>query len=149
LEYDDVINQHRDIIYTRRDKILDSENIDSDVINMIKSQVEKAVVAETSETIHSETLAEIREKLNDFLNIDFITLEDLDEDKAKNIEDIEDLKDYVITKALEKFEEIKSAFVDEEEIFELERRLVLQSIDELWMMHIDTMARLRQDVAFA
>jgi len=149
LEYDDVMNQHRDIIYTRRDKILDSENIDGDVIDMIKSQVEKAVMAEASEIVHTDTLWEIREKLNDFLNSEFITESDLEEDKAKNIEDIEDLKDYVINKALEKFDEIKSKFEDEEQVFELERRLVLQSIDELWMMHIDNMSRLRQDVAFA
>jgi preprotein translocase subunit SecA len=149
LEYDDVINQHRDIIYTRRNKILDSENIDADVIDMIKSQVEKAVMAEASEIVHADTLWEIREKLNDFLNIEFITESDLEEDSAKNIEDIEDLKEYVTTKALEKFDEIKSKFEDEEAVLELERRLVLQSIDELWMMHIDAMSRLRQDVAFA
>ena len=48
LQYDDVMNKHREIIYARRNKILASENIDEDVKEMVASQVQKIVVAEMS-----------------------------------------------------------------------------------------------------
>jgi preprotein translocase subunit SecA len=43
LEYDDVMNKHREIIYSKRNKILKSENIDTDIKNMIDSQIRKII----------------------------------------------------------------------------------------------------------
>jgi len=45
LEYDDVINKHRTIIYNKRNKILDSENIDEDIKKMVFSQLKKITIA--------------------------------------------------------------------------------------------------------
>jgi preprotein translocase subunit SecA len=47
-----------------------------------------------------------------------------------------------------KIEEARKNFQEEEEFFELERRIVLQTIDEIWMFHIDSMSKLREAVAF-
>ena len=102
LEYDDVLNKHRQIIYWKRNKILDSENIDDDIKEMIISQTERLTEKEKEELGWS----------------------------------------------LEKFEEMKKKITNLEGFYELERRIVLQSIDELWMRHIDSMSKLRENVAF-
>jgi preprotein translocase subunit SecA len=47
-----------------------------------------------------------------------------------------------------KIEETRKNFENEEDFFELERRVVLQTIDEIWMFHIDSMSKLREAVAF-
>ena len=68
LEYDDVMNKHREIIYTRRNKILDSENIDDDVREMIASQVKKLVLSLSSRSgDEEEKKKHIILKVNEFL----------------------------------------------------------------------------------
>jgi preprotein translocase subunit SecA len=64
LEYDDVMNKHREIIYAKRNKILDSENIDLDVKKMVKNQIEKLVSALIEKNAQKE---EIIKKVNEFL----------------------------------------------------------------------------------
>jgi preprotein translocase subunit SecA len=49
---------------------------------------------------------------------------------------------------LQEIEEVKAKFTQEEDFYEMERNIVLQSIDELWMRHIDSMSKLRETVAF-
>ena len=146
LEYDDVINKHRDVIYYKRNKIIDSENIDEDVKEMINSQVKKLVISQYSKEYNLDK-EKLIEKVNQFLESDVIT------DKKEigdicSIETGEDSAKYISDIAMREFEKIKDKASWEEEFFELERKIVLSSIDELWMRHIDSMSRLREDVAF-
>lgn len=144
LEYDDVINKHREIIYHKRDKILNSENIDIDVRSMVDGQIKKFVESLFIKDIKKSTLIK---KVNHFLWNDFITdfdwfSEDLTEEDSREISNI------VSKMILEQLDKIKSNFENDEEFYQLEREIVLSSIDSLWMLHIDSMSRLRQSVAF-
>lgn len=146
LEYDDVINKHREVIYSRRNKILDSQSIDDDIKVMIQDQVTSFVNAQVAkyqdESVDRQKLSK---QVNDFIGISMI-------DDAIENQDIEamaedDLAQYIVNIALDEFEKLKEK-TSEEQFLDLERRITLQSIDELWMRHIDGMSRLREDVAF-
>ena len=59
-----------------------------------------------------------------------------------------ELAKYISNIAVEEIEKLKKSAANEDEFYELERRIVLQSIDRLWMNHIDGMSKLREQVAF-
>ncbi len=147
LEYDDVINKHREIIYRKRDKILDSENIDEDVKEMITSQLNMLIESSLNDKSEEWDRKKFKEDVNDFLGTQLIddTIEnnDIDWINLKN-----EMKKYIIEMALEELEKIKNENFSDEQFYDLERNIVLQSIDELWMKHIDSMSRLREEVAF-
>jgi len=147
LQYDDVINKHREIIYAKRDKILNSENIEDDIKEMIYSQIEKIVKNNTNiadQTINKEKLIK---DINEFLEIDAIDDKiELDDVLWTNSSD--QLTKYIVDIVLEELEKLKKKAPSEEQFYDLERRIVLSSIDELWMRHIDSMSKLREEVAF-
>jgi preprotein translocase subunit SecA len=156
LEYDDVINKHRTIIYSKRNKILNSENIDKDVSNMVLAQIKQTVIAEVwkleKENEYDKTISlahkkHIISKVNDFLGVNAI--DDITEnDDINGIGDVLILADYIANIWLEELEKIKKAVPNLDEFYSIERKIVLQSIDNLWMRHIDAMSRLREEVAF-
>ena len=145
LEYDDVINKHREIIYSRRNAILDSENIDEDIMDMIYNQVSKLVEAEVTRTGEELDRSALSKKVNEFVWINLINDTVENDDIASMDPDL--LGDYIGKMAQWEIENIKEK-ANKEEFYNLERRIMLQSIDELWMRHIDAMSRLREDVAF-
>lgn len=146
LQYDDVINKHREVIYSKRNKILDAENIDADIQEMIKDQIKNFVNSEIARySEHEVNREKLSKKVNEFLGISLID-DAIENDDISSMEE-SSLAEYIADIAIEEFEKLKSK-TTEEQFFELERRIMLQSIDELWMRHIDGMSRLREDVAF-
>lgn len=149
LEYDDVINKHRTIIYSRRNKILDAENIDEDIQKMVHNQIRKIVLAETTKISEWEILDKkiIISKVNEFLWVNAID-DTIENDDIEWINDFMELANYIAKVWVEELSKLKEKAVDIEAFYNLERRIVLQSIDNLWMRHIDAMSRLREEVAF-
>ncbi|MDD2871531.1 MAG: preprotein translocase subunit SecA [Candidatus Gracilibacteria bacterium] len=148
LEYDDVINAHRTIIYGKRNKILDAENIDEDVKNMVTNQIRKIVIAEANKSSEEKlNNTVITSKINEFLQLNAID-DTIENDDIWGIKDINELANYIAKIGLEELEKIKSNFPNEQIFHDIENRIVLQSIDNLWMRHIDAMSRLREEVAF-
>ncbi len=156
LEYDDVINKHRTIIYSRRNKILNSENIHKDITQMVKAQIKQTVLAEIwklerededDHTISIEHKKIIIQKVNEFLNTNAID-DTIENDDVTWIQDHLELAEYIANIWVEELEIIKNKAPSEEDFLSIERKIVLQSIDYLWMRHIDAMSRLREDVAF-
>ena len=152
LEYDDVINKHRTIIYNKRNRILDAENIDDDVVNMITQQLKKLVLAELSKNKEIEEIEEINKKeiiikVNEFLWVEAIA-DTIENDDIFWMQDPEEIANYIVKIWIDEFNKIKEKIQDKEAFYDLERRIVLQSIDNLWMRHIDAMSRLREEVAF-
>ena len=82
------------------------------------------------------------EEVNSFAETSLITADDL-----ANASDFDEVKDRVFSLLSGKIETLRDTGT-EEEFAEFERRLTLASIDELWMNHIDSMAHLREEVAF-
>lgn len=147
LEYDDVINKHRWVIYSKRNKILDAENVDEDIKEMISSQLNKVVLAEFAKAWEDVDKQKIIKLVNDFLGIELID-DKIENDDVAWINDWISLWKYIWDIAKQELDKIREKANDDEAFYDIERKIVLQSIDELWMRHIDAMSRLREEVAF-
>jgi len=141
LEYDDVINKHREIIYSRRNKALLEENIDDFIKEKVKNQL-STLISWFLAWNEEKTSNNFAKKINDFTSLELIN-NDFDIHREENFI-LEEIKEI----AIKKIDEIKANFKDEKDFYNIEKQIVLQSIDELWMRHIDSMSKLRESVAF-
>ncbi len=144
LEYDQVNNDQREIIYKERRKVLDGESMRDTIYNMISETIEYIV----NTIIGDDQLPENWEikELNDML-IPIIPIEPivLDKDELEKINKkklIQDLKE----QAVKLYESKEAEFPDAEQIREAERVILLKVIDRKWMDHIDDMDQLRQGI---
>lgn len=150
LEYDDVLNKHRDIIYTRRQKVLESsenrEVLKTMVQEIIYSKVQSLVIAEEIKNGKEKSNEVIIHKVHDFLGRNIVTdlLEMQDAMQTKG----SILANYIADRAVEELEIIQKEIQNEDLFFEILKRILLQSFDKLWMNHIDGMSKLREQVAF-
>ena len=149
LEYDDVMNKHRSIIYSRRDKILDNQNMHEDIKEMVQNQISALVQSEFTKQSQKDNfdVKEIIKKVNEFLWMEAID-DKIELDDVSKIKDWEELAKYIWNIAIDELEKMKDQAISQEAFFDLEKRVVLSSIDELWMRHIDSMSKLRDEVAF-
>ena len=146
LEYDDVINKHREVIYSKRNKILDAQDIHADIQVMIEDQITSFVNGEIAKYQEEEINREkLIKKVNEFLGVNIID-DTIENDDIESMWEAQ-LSQYIAKIAWEEFEKLQEKTTPEQ-FHELERRIMLQSIDELWMRHIDAMSKLREDVAF-
>lgn len=148
LEYDDVINKHRDIIYRRRNTILawseNWEELETMLSEMIHSKVKNIVLAEEGKHSKKEVIVA---KVHEFLGRNIID-DLLEKQDVAAITWELTLADYIAERALADLENIRSEAPSEDAYKELIKRIMLQSIDRLWMNHIDGMSKLREQVAF-
>ena len=154
LEYDDVMNKHREIIYRRRNEILENENLHKEVLKMIKNQIKKVVSNEIKNNKEGSN-KDIIKNINKFLEIEAIDtqIEKDDVEAIANIElseidKIERLTEYIYKIAVEELDKLIESAENKDDFYNLEKRILLRSIDELWMNHIDSMTKLREEVAF-
>ena len=141
LQYDDVINQQREIIYDRRNEILDQDSIHDTIISTIKNFVDGLVHSHVQPdgTISGKDRNEILEMVNNNLVRTPITLDDLEDMKEQEI------IDFLIEKVIEEYEnKIKELPV--EIINDFEKAVALRVIDTHWMDHINTMSHLREGI---
>jgi len=141
LQYDDVMNQQRGIIYKQRREILESENIKQVVMEMIKNVVDRVVAAHCVDDIPENwELQEVADYVNSkLLDVDVITRDDL---WGKELEEI---VDYLFSRVEAKYNE-REERIGEELVREFEKVIVLRSVDSKWMGHIDAMDQLRQGI---
>ena len=143
LEYDQVNNDQREIIYAERLKVLNGDNMRDAIFKMIQEQVEKAV-----DTCISEEIPKDEWNLTD-LNELIIPIIPIEKIHAKDIEDIKNasaLKQYLKEKAVMLYESKEAEFPEPEQFREIERVVLLKVIDRKWMDHIDDMTQLRQGI---
>ena len=144
LEYDQINNEQREIIYAERRKVLDGDNMRDTIIQMIDELIEKYVnsVINDSQIPEEWNLNELNEILLPMIPFEPITFD------AKGVEGItkdiliQDLKE----KALHIYEAKEAEFPEPEQIREIERVVILKVTDSRWMDHIDDMDQLRQGI---
>ena len=144
LEYDQINNEQREIIYAERRKVLDGDNMRDTIIQMIDELIEKYVnsVINDSQIPEEWNLNELNEILLPMIPFEPITFDaKRDEGIAKDIL-IQDLKE----KALHIYEAKEAEFPEPEQIREIERVVILKVTDSRWMDHIDDMDQLRQGI---
>lgn len=142
LQYDDVLRQQREIIYTQRDEVMTSENLREIVENMILSSIQRNVDAHTprSEDEEEWNLQGIIDYVNaNLLHESDITLEDL------HGKDSDEMDDAIFAKVKERYDE-KEEILSPEQMREFERVVTLRAVDTKWTDHIDAMEQLRQGI---
>ena len=144
LEFDQVNNEQREVIYKERRMVLDGENMRDTILSMLKEQVEKLV----SHVIGEEQSAEdwdIDELNNVLLPVVPLKRIELTEEQKKHgtkAELIEQLQE----EAVKVYEAKEAEFPEPEQFREVERVILLKVIDRKWMDHIDDMDQLRQGI---
>ena len=142
LQYDDVMNRQRELIYGQRDKVLDGENIRESVVGMIRESIGATVAQYTAGDDHEEwNLDGLREYYAGWL-----TTEDDFRYDAQQMEDLgrEELTEQLIDKAMKIYEEKETNYGPL--MRELERVVLLKTVDRYWMDHIDNMEELRKGI---
>ena len=144
LEYDEVNNEQREIIYAERMRVLDGENMRDTILRMLNDTVDGCVNACISDDQVPEEWD--MKSLNDMI-LPIIPMEHiiLSEDELKKIKKKE-LEERIQNRALELYEAKEAEFNVPEEFREVERIVLLKAIDTRWMNHIDDMDQLRQSI---
>ena len=143
LEYDQVNNDQREIIYKERMSVLNGDSMRDAIFKMIQEQVEKSVDTCISNEIPREewNLNELNEIL-----LPVIPLEPVTEKNIEDIKDVKELKQHLKEQAVLLYEAKETEFPEIEQFRELERVVLLKVIDRKWMDHIDDMDQLRQGI---
>ncbi|MGI1690263.1 preprotein translocase subunit SecA [Thermoanaerobacter uzonensis] len=143
LQYDDVMNKQREIIYAQRRKVLEGENLKESILDMVKSIIERNVEIYTAGSKYPEEW-DIKGLLNHlydmFLEKDSVVI-DVDIDRL----DKDVLTDIIYEEAVRQYEK-KEAEIGPEQMREIERIVLLRVVDTKWMDHIDEMDQLRQGI---
>ena len=142
LDYDQVNNEQREIIYKERRRVLDGENMRDSIYKMITDTVEHAVEMCFSDDVDTAEwdLEEFNSVLLPTIPLKALTKEDVKGKKKKQVE--QELKEA----AVKLYEEKEAEFPEAEQLRELERVILLKVIDQKWMDHIDDMDQLRQGI---
>ena len=141
LQYDDVMNNQREIIYGKRNQILDNESIHEMVLSTFRHHIEDIVKSHMppEDMLTERDYADIREEVNENL-----LKKDLTEKEIKGKEP-DDLIDYICKKVIAEYE-AKIKEVPEEVSQEFEKVITLQVVDNYWMEQINTMSHLREGI---
>ena len=146
LEYDDVMNKQREIIYSQRREVLNSENISEIVLKLAQGKIQKIVSqyfdnAENIEAVDFESLNAVLTNL--FAKENILNKEDIE---VLDSEEITEL----LTKKITEIYEIKHKEAEEKGINEvlngIERHLILNVVNEKWMDHIDAISQLKDGI---
>ncbi|MEG0356011.1 MAG: SEC-C metal-binding domain-containing protein, partial [Lachnospiraceae bacterium] len=142
LEYDQVMNEQREIIYEERRRVLDGESMRDSIYHMLTDYVENTVDACVSQDQEAEEW-DLRE-----LNVSLlatIPMRPVHFDEVQQMEQKE-LKHMLKERAVKAYEAKEAEFPEAEHLREIERVVLLKVIDAKWMAHIDDMDQMRQGI---
>ena len=142
LQYDDVMNNQREIIYSKRNEILDNDSIHESTLNLLRDHVSDVVNDHLVESnkLEDKDYDEILETVNEnLLKNHRIAISEIKGKSASEV--IQIIQDLVILDYNEKLEDIP-----EEVVSEFEKAVTLKVIDNYWMEHISTMSHLREGI---
>ena len=142
LQYDDVMNNQREIIYSKRNEILDNDSIHESTLNLLRDHVSDVVNDHLVESnkLEDKDYDEILETVNEnLLKNHRIAISEIKGKSASEV--IQIIQDLVILDYNEKLEDIP-----EEVVNEFEKAVTLKVIDNYWMEHISTMSHLREGI---
>lgn len=144
LQYDDVLNRQREIIYDQRNKVLDGEDLSQQIQSMIDDSVKKVVSRYISKDIPMENWN--LEGLKSYYMGWVLTPEDLECTSVDSLGmTAEEIESFIVNRCHEiysKHEEI----LGKSSTRELERAILLSNVDEQWMDHIDAMEELKRGI---
>ena len=143
LEYDQVMNEQREIIYEERRRVLDGESMRDTIYNMMTEYVENMTDRFAAPDADSEEWDLAGLELTLHGEIPMLKMPDAEEVKDMRQKE---LKHTLKERAVKAYEEKEAEFPEAEQLRELERVILLKVIDQKWMDHIDDMDQLRQGI---
>jgi len=156
VEYDDIMNKHREIMYSKRRKILESENIYNELIILIEKEAENIVMtqAQSAEVQKKDgPKFDYQEMIETVRAIHTDKSTPLRLDEIERVEDEEKLIEVLKNHLISEYKQHEKTIPDYDEkegsklLRRAERDIYFRVIDTLWMQHIDEMAHLRDNVA--
>lgn len=140
LQYDDVMNRQRELIYKQRDMVLDGIDLTQKIFDMLDSSIEENVPVYCAKDAHRKdwNLNGLKEKYKGWL---------LSEDELSKLDDldVDEIIELLKKTGRKKLEERREAYG--EEIYQdLSRKILLHNVDSLWMDHIDAMDDLKEGI---
>lgn len=140
LQYDDVMNRQRELIYKQRDMVLDGIDLTDKIVDMLDSSIDANVPVYCAKDAHKKdwNLNGLKEKYRGWL------LADEDCEKLDDMS-VEEITDFLKETGEKKLQERREMFGDE--IYQdLARKILLHNVDSLWMDHIDAMDNLKEGI---
>ena len=143
LEYDQVMNEQRELVYAQRGRVLEGENMKDQILDMIRQQVDTAVDSVFNDGVDRDEwdLGEFNHLLQPVVPIKPISPGMIDE-----VKDTKELADRIYDQAIELYDKKEKEFENPEQFREVERIILLRVIDMKWMEEIDDMDQLRQSI---
>ena len=143
LQYDDVMNKQREIIYAERNKVLHGGNLRDNIITMIERLIDRTIPMYTEGYKYPEEW-DLDGLLNNLHSI-FLPQGSVE---FKNVEELtlETLKEILLSKAVQLYED-KEQEISPEHMREVERAVLLRVVDMHWIDHIDAMDQLKQGIS--
>ncbi len=143
IEYDDVMNKQRELIYEQRNRVLSGENLHNTIIKMVDDTVEEACALYLSDDICDNwDLSALRERFGGWI----LSTDDLVFTPAElSTTSAEEISEFIKRKAHDIYDARESE-LGEEAMREIERVVLLRTVDTNWMDHIDAMDQLRQGI---
>jgi preprotein translocase subunit SecA len=142
LQYDDVLNQQREIIYKQRREVLKGDNMKEIVLNMGKELIQSVVEAHAPEDELPEEWN--LEAIVDYIHSTILPEDAVDEDDLKNKEREEIIE--TLQERLVDYYNRREAELGSERLEEFAKVVILRTVDRKWMDHIDAMDQLRQGI---
>ncbi|MBQ7328646.1 MAG: preprotein translocase subunit SecA [Oscillospiraceae bacterium] len=139
LEYDNVMNTQREVIYAQRQKVLDGEDLRENMLTILKDQVDTAVAEALSENagiVNDDALNTLEKAMGGLY---------IPKDAKLTSDNAHDLSEEIYNLALKVYEEKETA-IGSPMMRELERVIMLRVVDEYWMDNIDAMDELKQGI---
>jgi preprotein translocase subunit SecA len=147
LDYDDVMNKHREIIYTRRLKILENEDVKGQIEELMTHEAARLVASNASTSNRSDwDLPNLTDALNALLPHDAKKLSVQDFESLDEPDQMQELVEKTLKREHKHREE---SLPDPNLLRQVERSVLLRVVDTLWMEHIDEMTHLREAVALS
>ncbi|MDE6624816.1 MAG: preprotein translocase subunit SecA [Lachnospiraceae bacterium] len=144
LDYDEVMNEQREVIYKERRRVLEGENMRDVIFKMINDTVEEIVNRNILEDLEPSEwdMKSLNQELLDIIPVDKVILSEEDKKQIQKKDLIQRIKEA----ANKLYEEKETEFPEAEMIREAERVILLKVIDRKWMDHIDDMDQMRQSI---
>ncbi len=143
LEYDQVMNEQRELVYAQRRRVLAGENMKNQILDMIKIKISEMVdtVISTETARDDWDVAELTRVI-----LPVIPLKPVTNGRIGDVKNIDALKEMLTKEAYELYEAKEAEFPEPEQFREVERVILLRVIDRKWMEEIDDMDQLRQGI---
>lgn len=145
VEYDDVMNAHREVVYRRRRKVLENENIADEIQKLIEE--EAALIADSTTLGRKPEDWDLESVVKSLIKLYEKTGETPTVDKLSNLSKQAEIKDFAIRYLKEAYAAKAATLENPEPLRHAERQIYLSTIDRLWMDHLENMRYLREKVS--